>query len=120
MHATSTTRPSRPTTLPKTFPVRVLRQDAPAAGRLLAGILRRLRAGHELHQRSAEDRGEPDDATAAPAAPVVWECNCLEEVCGACTMLINGRVRQACTALVDRLLRGSAVGIELRPMTNSP
>ena len=36
--------------------------------------------------------------------PVVWECNCLEEVCGACTMLVNGRVRQACTALVDRLL----------------
>lgn len=36
-------------------------------------------------------------------APVVWESNCLEEVCGACTMLINGQVRQACSALVDNL-----------------
>ena len=34
-------------------------------------------------------------------APVAWECNCLEEVCGSCTMVINGRVRQACSALVD-------------------
>ena len=35
--------------------------------------------------------------------PVVWECNCLEEVCGACTMKINGQARQACSALVDQL-----------------
>jgi succinate dehydrogenase / fumarate reductase iron-sulfur subunit len=53
-------------------------------------------------------------------APVAWECNCLEEVCGACTMLINGRVRQACTALVDRLLADRPAGIELRPMTKFP
>ncbi len=35
--------------------------------------------------------------------PVVWECNCLEKVCGACTMVINGRVQQACAALVKNL-----------------
>ncbi|OHB71986.1 MAG: succinate dehydrogenase iron-sulfur subunit, partial [Planctomycetes bacterium RBG_16_43_13] len=35
--------------------------------------------------------------------PPVWDCNCLEEVCGACTMVINGRVRQACSTLVDTL-----------------
>jgi succinate dehydrogenase / fumarate reductase, iron-sulfur subunit len=40
-------------------------------------------------------------------APVAWDCNCLEEVCGACTMLINGRVRQSCSALVDRCWRTS-------------
>ena len=36
-------------------------------------------------------------------APVVWECNCLEEVCGACAMVINGRPRPACSALVEEL-----------------
>lgn len=36
-------------------------------------------------------------------SPVAWDCSCLEEVCGACSMLINGRVRQACTAFVDDL-----------------
>jgi len=53
-------------------------------------------------------------------APVAWECNCLEEICGACTMLVNGRVRQACTALVDRLLEDKPEGIELAPMTKFP
>lgn len=52
--------------------------------------------------------------------PVVWDCNCLEEVCGACTMVINGRVRQACSALVDNLDRNSGGEIELEPMSKFP
>ena len=28
-------------------------------------------------------------------APVTWECNCREKVCGACMMDINGKARQA-------------------------
>lgn len=35
--------------------------------------------------------------------PVVWECNCLEKVCGACMMVINGKAMQACAALIDHL-----------------
>lgn len=53
-------------------------------------------------------------------APVAWECNCLEEVCGSCTMVINGRVRQACSALVDRLLEERPTEIELQPMRKFP
>ena len=49
----------------------------------------------------------------------VWESGCLEEVCGACTMLINGRVRQACSALVDRIGEPGAP-ITLEPMTKFP
>lgn len=52
--------------------------------------------------------------------PVAYDACCLEEVCGACTMVINGRVRQACSALVDNLLAESPTGIELRPMTKFP
>ncbi len=47
---------------------------------------------------------------------VVWESNCLEEVCGACTMLINGKVRQSCSALVDKL----AQPITIEPLTSFP
>src|SRR3954462_10844502 len=36
-------------------------------------------------------------------APPGWDSGCLEEVCGACTMLINGKTRQSCSALVDKL-----------------
>ncbi len=42
----------------------------------------------------------PVNAQGQATKPVIWECNCLEEVCGACTMRINGIARQACTALV--------------------
>ncbi|HUB07686.1 MAG TPA: succinate dehydrogenase iron-sulfur subunit [Myxococcales bacterium] len=49
-------------------------------------------------------------------SPVVWDSNCLEEVCGACTMVINGRVRQACSALVAKLEQP----IALEPMTKFP
>lgn len=48
--------------------------------------------------------------------PVVWDCSCLEEVCGACSMVINGRVRQACSALVDKLDKP----ITLEPMSKFP
>ena len=52
--------------------------------------------------------------------PVAWDCNCLEEVCGACTMVINGRARQSCSALVDKLLAENPGEIELQPMTKFP
>ena len=37
--------------------------------------------------------------------PIVWEQACLEEVCGSCSMIINGRPRQACTALIEDILK---------------
>src|SRR3712207_9088440 len=33
----------------------------------------------------------------------VCEMNCLEQVCGICTMFINGRESKSCSALVDLL-----------------
>lgn len=48
--------------------------------------------------------------------PVVWEQGCLEEVCGSCSMLINGIPRQSCTALI-----GHYEGvITLAPLTKFP
>jgi succinate dehydrogenase / fumarate reductase iron-sulfur subunit len=48
--------------------------------------------------------------------PVTWEMNCLEEICGACMMVINGMPRQACTALVDKLKQP----IRLKPARTFP
>ncbi len=64
-----------------------------------------------------EIRKNPVTSDGKNVAPVVWESSCLEEVCGACTMVINGRVRQACSTLIDRL-DGDTVRIE--PMTKFP
>ena len=48
--------------------------------------------------------------------PVIWDSNCLEEVCGACTMIVNGRVRQGCSAMIDTLTQP----IKLEPMAKFP
>ena len=48
-------------------------------------------------------RANPVNNRRQKVAPVVWECSCLEEVCGSCTMVINGQVRQSCSALIDKL-----------------
>jgi succinate dehydrogenase / fumarate reductase iron-sulfur subunit len=53
--------------------------------------------------------------------PVVWDCNCLEEVCGACTMVVNGRVCQSCSQLVDNLIAQAGEDvITLEPMSKFP
>lgn len=46
----------------------------------------------------------------------VWDSGCLEEVCGACTMVVNGKARQSCSALVDKLDQP----ITLEPLTKFP
>ena len=48
--------------------------------------------------------------------PVVYDSNCLEEVCGSCAMLINGKARMACSALVDPLEQP----IRLEPFSKFP
>lgn len=50
-----------------------------------------------------EIQRNPVNAMGKKVSPIQWESSCLEEVCGACSMVINGRPRQACTALVDQL-----------------
>ncbi|HEY2810213.1 MAG TPA: succinate dehydrogenase iron-sulfur subunit [Rhabdochlamydiaceae bacterium] len=53
--------------------------------------------------------------------PVAWEQGCLEEVCGSCSMLINGRPRQGCTALIEQLLQATGSHtVTLAPMTKFP
>src|SRR6476661_2141039 len=61
----------------------------------------------------------PQTSAGTTVAPPVWEAACLEEVCGSCTMIVNGRVRQACTALIDQIAKpGEPVTLE--PMTKFP
>jgi len=61
-------------------------------------------------------REHPVNVQGRRVTPVVWDCNCMEEVCGACSMLVNGVPRQACAALVDDLEQP----IVLEPLTKFP
>ena len=103
----------------KEINVRVLRQDSPDN--------RPYWERHEIPyepdmnvisvlQKIAAQAKTSDGKT---TTPVAWSCGCLEEVCGSCTMVINGKVRQSCSALVDRLLE-DAKEIVLEPMSKFP
>src|SRR5262245_20971252 len=105
---------------PTSFEVRILRQDGPGQ----ASYWERHEVAYEpemnvisVLQRLAAKATTVDGKH---VAPVAWDCNCLEEVCGACTMLINGKVRQSCSALVDKLLAERPDEIELAPMSKFP
>ncbi|WP_280770323.1 succinate dehydrogenase iron-sulfur subunit [Salipaludibacillus daqingensis] len=50
-----------------------------------------------------EIRKNPYTKDGQKTNPVEWESVCLEEVCGACSMLVNGKPRQACSTQVDQL-----------------
>ena len=63
-----------------------------------------------------EIRRNPVTKDGKETSPVTWDMNCLEEVCGACSMVINGKPRQSCTALVDKLEQP----IVLEPMRTFP
>lgn len=53
--------------------------------------------------------------------PVVWEAGCLEEVCGSCSMLVNGFPQQACTTLIENTLKKTKSDtITLAPFTKFP
>ena len=106
--------------LPAEFPVKVRRQDGPGQDSYWQTF--KLRREPEMNVISVLQRiaARPVTADGKQTTPVAWDCNCLEEVCGSCTMVINGRVRQSCSALVDRILGEGATEIELTPMTKFP
>ncbi len=68
-----------------------------------------------------EIQKNPVNRNGERVTPVNWEQGCLEEVCGSCSMLVNGRPRQACTALIKRIIEksGSHV-ITIAPFSKFP
>jgi succinate dehydrogenase / fumarate reductase iron-sulfur subunit len=105
---------------PTSLSIRILRQDAP--GKKSRWERHRIPYEANLNVISVLQKIAAQATTeeGKPTSPVAWDCNCLEEVCGACTMLVNGRTRQACSTLVDNLLKDQPIEIELRPMSKFP
>lgn len=66
-------------------------------------------------------RKNPVTVEGTATTPPVWDMSCLEQVCGTCTMVIDGRVRQSCSALIDDLLLASGGDtVSLAPMSKFP
>ncbi|SMP70207.1 succinate dehydrogenase subunit B [Neorhodopirellula lusitana] len=105
---------------PEFINVRVRRQDGP--GQKPYWELHKIKYEPEMNVISVLQRiaAQAKNTDGRAVSPVAWDCGCLEEVCGSCTMVINGRVRQSCSALVDRLLADHADEIVLEPMSKFP
>ena len=68
-----------------------------------------------------EIRKNPVTIEGKTTTPPVWDMSCLEQVCGICTMVIDGVVRQSCSALIDDLLLASGSDtVMLEPMSKFP
>lgn len=80
-----------------------------------------LTPGANVISALMEIQREPITRDGKVVEPVVWEQGCLEEVCGSCSMLVNGYPRQACTALIHKIIEetGSNV-ITLAPFSKFP
>lgn len=63
----------------------------------------------------------PVNAKGEKTTPVAWESGCLEEVCGSCSMLVNGKPRQSCTALIEKLIgETGSTTVTLAPFSKFP
>lgn len=102
--------------MPDVIRLKVKRQDRPDATPYWEEFALPWKPRHNIVSLLMALRENPVNAKGQRVAPVVFEANCMEEVCGSCTMLINGKVRQACSTLVDPL----AQPITLEPMSKFP
>jgi len=94
----------------------VTRQDGPDATPYTEEFEVPYRPNMNVISALMEIQRNPVNANGQNTKPVNWESNCLEEVCGACSMVINGKPRQGCSALVDNLEQP----IRVSPMKTFP
>ncbi len=94
----------------------ITRQDGPDSAPYKEEFKIPYRPNMNMISCLMEIQRNPVNAQGEKTKAVVWESNCLEEVCGACSMVINGKPRQACTALVDKLEQP----IRVEPMSTFP
>ena len=100
----------------QTIELRIKRQDSPTASSRWEEFSIPYQPNMNVISCLMEIRKNPVTKSGQKTTPVNWESSCLEEVCGACTMLINGKPRQSYTALVDHF---EGV-ITLEPLTKFP
>lgn len=108
--------------MPSTILLRVWRQAAADAEPTWDEFELPYRPNFNVISALMEIRKNPRTRDGRTVDPPTWDAACLEEVCGSCTMNINGRVRQACSALLEDVAqeRGDTLEVVLEPMRKYP
>lgn len=100
----------------QTIELKIRRRENPDADPYWESFVVPYRPNLNIITCLMEIRKNPVTKEGKRTTPVAWNMSCLEQVCGICTMVINGRVRQSCSALVDQLDQP----ISLEPMSKFP
>lgn len=104
-----------------TFKVSIKRQASPNAEAHTEEFTLPYRSGLNITSVLVDIAANPVNAAGATTTAISYDSNCLEEICGSCAMLINGKARMACSALVDALLHENGKGeITLAPLSKFP
>jgi len=103
----------------KSFKVRLKRQDKPDAAPYWQEFELDYKPGMNIISCLQAISAKPQTPDGQDATPPAYMAACLEEVCGSCTALVNGRVSQMCSQLVDDyLVEGDTITLE--PMSKFP
>src|SRR5215813_6135812 len=89
--------------MPSTIKVEIKRQANPNSPATTEKFEVPYRPGMNITSLLGEIALNPVDVTGKASTPITYDSNCLEEICGSCAMLINGKAAMACSALVDKL-----------------
>ncbi len=95
---------------------KIRRQDSPDSKPRWEEFELPRHAGMNVISSMMEIARNPVTRDGKATTPITYDSNCLEEVCGSCAMLINGKARMACSALVDKLEQP----IQLEPLSKFP
>jgi succinate dehydrogenase / fumarate reductase iron-sulfur subunit len=100
----------------KTVILKIKRQENPSASPHWEEFELAWKPGMNVISSMMEIAANPVTRDGKATTPIAYDSNCLEEVCGSCAMLINGKARMACSALVDKLEQP----IRLEPFSKFP
>ncbi|MGB8113251.1 MAG: succinate dehydrogenase iron-sulfur subunit [Candidatus Sulfotelmatobacter sp.] len=95
---------------------KIKRQNTPASQPYWEEFELAYQPGMNVISSLMEIAANPVTRDGKPTTPITYDSNCLEEVCGSCAMLINGRARMACSALIDNLEQP----VKLEPFSKFP
>lgn len=103
----------------RTVLIKVRRQDRPGAEPRWEAFRVPYGEGANVISVLQWIAAHPVTVDGVQTTPVAWESGCLEEVCGACTMVVNGRARQSCSALIANIIQPDG-SVTLEPMSKFP
>src|SRR5437762_12167767 len=100
----------------KTVLLRIKRQENPSTTARSEEFALPWKRGMNVISAMMDIAANPVTRDGRATTPIAYDSNCLEEVCGSCAMLINGRARMACSALVEKLEQP----IRIEPLSKFP